>query len=156
MSDGPASPPGLGPRLDFLRYLRTPERGPAVAPLVILLQAGALLLLFALPVATVPGEAVALPAVEGVADLRAPTAVVTVRAHGLLIFEGENVAVEQLGPRLRRARGDTPTEAAVLLIRFDGAISLEAATAIWEQARAAGYGTVQIAAEPKTPPAPPA
>lgn len=144
-----ATPHSITQPLNLRGYLRSAPRPgwDFIAVLDILLIFG---LLFLHHSRFVYGSGAEVDLVEsdpGRLAVAAGAAVLTVRAHDMIFFDGQKIALEQLpealGGFIQHHPGDT-----VLLLKVDRSISLQAVFDLFEAARRSGFDRIQIASEP--------
>ncbi len=143
-----ATPHSITEPLNLRGHLRTAPRAgwDFIAVLDLLLIA---LLLFANHSRFVfaPGAEVSLSSVSRQPlTTVAGSAVLTVRANGMLFFDGRKMQEERLESVLAQFTLDHPGETE-LLLKLDRSISVQELMGLFEIAQAAGFDRVQLAAE---------
>lgn len=152
--------------LELQRRLRTPPTGPDVAALIDILLIAFMLSLLGSRFVFAPGSTVALdelelPQANHSQLIGVPTVdVLTLLQDDRLIYRGQFMSAEKWAALLNDGGADARRAGhAILLIKADGRITLQALTRIMNRAREAGYTRVQIAERPaeteSTRPAPP-
>lgn len=139
----------MGPRLDFERFLIPIDWRPDLVPLIDLGFLGLFAALAASPFLVAPGVGVDLLALPGATRAGVPTVgavtVLTVREGNRVLFNGEIFDLGRAAPRLQRYVRERGAAGATLLVLVDRSVDLEPVLALMEQARAAGFGGVQLA-----------
>lgn len=96
-----------------------------------------------------PGVTVNLPVVqERYQSSVAAVEVLTVKSDQILLYRGYLLSPAELASLVSRKGYRAPTPDAVLLVKLDRTVSAQTLLRIGELARQAGYGQIQIAAEP--------
>lgn len=141
--------------LELQRRLRTPPAGPDVASLIDILLIAFMLSLLGSRFVFAPGSTVALddlelpqssqPSLAGV-----PTVdVLTLLQDDRLIYRGQFMSAEKWSTLINDGDRDARRASnAILLVKADGRVSLQAFLRISNRAREAGYTRVQIAERP--------
>ena len=80
------------------------------------------------------------------------TAVLTIKNHDLIFFEGEKLGLQQLERRFDDYRQTGEIAKATLLVKADGSVSTQTLLALCDLAQQAGFASIQVATEIKTPP----
>lgn len=147
--------------LELQRRLRTPPTGPDVAALIDIMLIAFMLSLLGSRFVYSPGttlglEDLELPVSSASQLTGAPTVdVLTLLQDDRLIYGGQFMTAEDWSRKV--AEGDIEgrrESKAILLIKADGRISLEAFLRICDRAREAGYARLQIAERPAAKPKP--
>ncbi len=98
-----------------------------------------------------PGAGIELPQVNaGSQGAGAASVVVSYRRDNVLLFEGGKYTLSELRQQMTAYVREHPR--AVLLVRADRQVSMQAFLDLCDMARKAGFASVLIAAEPQTKP----
>lgn len=98
-----------------------------------------------------PGPAITLPKVGGGADLAGEASVVvSYRSDDIILFEGGKYTLAELRPHMEAYARQHP--GAVMLVRADRQVSLQAFLDLCDMARAAGFAQAVAAGEKNTAP----
>lgn len=143
-----ATPHSITEPLNLRGYLRSaPRAGWDFVAVLDLLLIGLLLFANHSRFVFAPGAEVSLAQLaQAPLATVAGSAVLTVRANGMLFFDGRKVQEERLADVLESFTVDHPGENE-LLLKLDHSISVQELIALFEVARAAGFDRVQLAAE---------
>jgi len=141
--------------LELQRRLRTPPTGPDVAALIDILLIAFMLSLLGSRFVYSPGSTMALDELELPQSTQsqlagAPTVdVLTLLQDDRLIYRGQFISVDKWALQLDDgARESRRASNAILLVKADARISLQAFLRVSNLAREAGYTRVQIAERP--------
>lgn len=93
------------------------------------------------------GNALELPQSASTTQGTAPV-VVSYRRDNMVLFEGGIFVLEDLRSRFQEYTKDHP--GAVLLVRYDKAVSMQGFVTLCDLAHATGFASVLVAAEPQT------
>jgi len=150
-----ATPHSITEPLNLRGYLRTAPRGgwDFIAVLDVLLILG---ILFLYHSRFVYGSGVEIELARGEPGrlvIEDETAVLTVRAHEMMFFDGKKISPALLPEALDQFIADHPGTNA-LLLKVDRGISLQDLFGLFGAAREAGFVRVQIASEPPVEGAP--
>ena len=136
----------LSQPLNLERYIRTkPESRLEVVPIMDILVIVVFFGLFGSPFVMPPGLEVDLELSENLVSRVAVTAVLTVKRDNMLLFEGQNLKLNQFEERARQYLEGK--ENAVLLLRLDPGIKMDTFFKISGEAKAAGFSKVHVAGE---------
>ena len=144
-----AEPVGMTQPLHLRRYLSTPRTGFDAVPFLDFLLIGLFFILAGSRYLFAPGISIELPttAYDPIPGIPA-SVVLTVQESELIFFEGRKETMESLPRRLQHYVQTHGEVAPILLLRADRNVDLEDVLRICEMARIAGFGGVQVAAEP--------
>ena len=132
--------------LNLERFIRTkPESSLEVVPIVDILVIVVFFGLFSSPFVMPPGVEVDLELNENLVSGIAVTAVLTVKRDNMLLFEGQNLKLNQFEEKAREfLKGEKD---AVLLLRLDPGIKIDTFFKISGEAKKAGFSKVHVAGE---------
>lgn len=136
----------LSQPLRLERYIRTkPETRLESVPIIDILIIVVFFGLFGSPFVMPPGLAVDLEVSENLVSGVGVTAVLTVKRDNMLLFEGQNLKLNQFEEKARNYLQGK--ENAVLLLRLDPGIKMDTFFKISGEAKKAGFSKVHVAGE---------
>lgn len=135
--------------LDLRRHLHEPPRSFDPVPLLDLCLIGLFFALFSSRFLFAPGTAIDLPAIPSGQAIGLPAdAVLTVRSLGdreVFLFDGRILSDQGLALALQERVARSSNLQPVLLLKADQGLPLERLLEISNQARTAGFATIQLA-----------
>ena len=135
---------------DFKRYLKPPKMKLDLVPVLDLIVLALMISLLFTRYLILPGVRVDLPKTElFIQQDSSRVAVLTIANSGMLLFAGSVYESNSIGPAFQRYFDDIDTDSPILLVKAEASMDIQQFLDLCQMAQSAGFGEVQIAADPK-------
>lgn len=135
---------------DLKRHLKPPKMKLDLVPVLDLIVLSLLISLLFTRFLILPGVRVDLPQADlSIQQDASKVAVLTIANGGMLFFAGRVYEQDSIGQALRQYFDKSKSKSPVLLVKAEASMDIQRFLDLCQMAQDAGFGEVQIAADPK-------